>query len=137
PPNEVAQIGVTLAGALAIAHAQGVVHRDVKPHNVMLSADGRITLLDFGVARGAGIDMNTITATGVMVGTPEYMSPEQFQGLRVDPRSDIYSLGVVLYELLAGALPFHGDTPVALGIRHQTELPPPIRPQRPNVPAWL
>jgi serine/threonine-protein kinase len=120
PPHEVAQIGATLASALAIAHAQGVVHRDVKPHNVMLSANGRITLLDFGIARGAGIDMNTITATGVMVGTPEYMSPEQFQGLRVDARSDIYSLGVVLYELLAGALPFRGDTPVALGIRHQT-----------------
>jgi serine/threonine protein kinase len=135
--QEVAQIGVTLAEALAVAHAEGVVHRDMKPHNVMLGPDGKITLLDFGVARGAGIDMNTITATGVMVGTPEYMSPEQFQGIRVDARSDIYALGVVLYELLAGALPFRGDTPVALGIRHQTELPPPIRPQRPNVPAWL
>lgn len=137
PALEVAQIGVTIANALAVAHGVGIIHRDVKPHNVMVGTDGKLTLLDFGVARGAGIDMNTITATGVMVGTPEYMSPEQFQGIRVDPRSDIYSLGVVLYELLAGALPFQADTPVALGIRHQTEIPPAIRPQRPNVPAWI
>lgn len=137
PSSEVAQIGITLASALAAAHDKGVVHRDVKPHNVMLSEDGSIKLLDFGIARGVGIDMNTVTATGVMVGTPEYMSPEQFQGVRVDSRSDLYSLGVVLYELLAGTLPFQGDTPVALGIRHQTSPPPLIRPQRPNVPAWL
>lgn len=137
PPEDVATIGSTIAGALAAAHAQGIVHRDVKPHNVMVRPDGRLTLLDFGIARGAGIDMNTITVTGMMVGTPEYMSPEQFQGIRVDVRSDIYSLGVVLYELTAGVLPFRGDTPVALGIHHQTTPPPPIRPQRPSVPAWL
>lgn len=137
PPAEVAQLGVTLAGALAAAHAQGIVHRDVKPHNIMIGPDGHLTLLDFGIARGAGIDMNTVTATGVMIGTPEYMSPEQFLGVRVDARSDIYSVGVVLYELLTGVLPFQGDTPVTLGIRHQTTLPPPIRTQRPSVPAWL
>jgi serine/threonine protein kinase len=103
----------------------------------MIRDDGRVTLLDFGVARGAGIDMNTITATGVIVGTPEYMPPEQFIGHRVDARSDVYSLGIVLYELLAGAVPFRADTPVALGMQHQAALPPPIRTQRPNVPAWL
>jgi serine/threonine protein kinase len=137
PVVEVAEIGSTLAGALGAAHSYGIVHRDIKPHNVMIGPDGRLTLLDFGIARGAGIEMNTVTATGVMIGTPEYMSPEQFQGLRVDARSDLYSMGVVLYELLTGALPFQGDTPVSLGIRHQTVLPPPIRTQRPNVPAWL
>ena len=136
-PEEVARIGARVAEALGAAHAMGIVHRDIKPHNVMIRRDGRLTLLDFGVARGAGIDMNTITATGVIVGTPEYMAPEQFQGHRVDTRSDVYSLGIVLYELLCGGVPFRADTPVALGIHHQQTLPPPIRTQRPNVPAWL
>jgi len=136
-PDEVARIGADVAAALGAAHAHGVVHRDVKPHNIMIRKDGRVTLLDFGVARGAGIDMHTVTATGVIVGTPEYMPPEQFMGQRVDARSDVYSLGIVLYELLAGGVPFRADTPVALGMEHQNTLPAPIRTQRPNVPAWL
>jgi serine/threonine protein kinase len=103
----------------------------------MFRNDGRVTLLDFGVARGASIDMHTVTGTGVIVGTPEYMPPEQFMGQRVDTRSDVYSLGIVLYELLAGGVPFRADTPVALGMQHQNTLPAPIRTQRPNVPAWL
>ncbi len=127
PPDEVARIGARVAEALGAAHAIGIVHRDVKPHNVMIRSDGRITLLDFGVARGAGIDMHTVTATGVIVGTPEYMPPEQFQGYRVDARSDVYSLGIVLYELLCGAVPFRADTPVALGMQHTAVMPPPIR----------
>jgi serine/threonine protein kinase len=81
--------------------------------------------------------MQTVTSTGVIVGTPEYMAPEQFQGHRVDSRSDVYSLGIVLYELLCGGVPFRSDTPVGLGMQHQQTLPPPIRTQRPNVPAWL
>jgi len=136
-PDEVARIGARIADALGAAHRIGIVHRDVKPHNVMIRRDGRVTLLDFGVARGAGIDMNTVTATGVIVGTPEYMPPEQFAGHRVDARSDVYSLGIVLYELLCGAVPFRADTPVALGMLHQGMFPAPIRTQRPNVPAWL
>ena len=136
-PGEVARIGARVAEALGAAHKIGIVHRDVKPHNVMIRRDGRVTLLDFGVARGAGIDMHTVTATGVIVGTPEYMPPEQFQGYRVDARSDIYSLGIVLYEMLCGAVPFRADTPVALGMLHQGAFPAPIRTQRPNVPAWL
>lgn len=135
--EEVARIGARVAEALGAAHRMGIVHRDVKPHNVMIRIDGRVTLLDFGVARGAGIDMNTVTATGVIVGTPEYMPPEQFQGHRVDARSDVYSLGIVLYELLSGAVPFRADTPVALGMQHMGTMPAPIRSQRPNVPAWL
>ena len=137
PAPEVARIGGRVAEALSVAHKHGVVHRDVKPHNVMIGADGTIKLLDFGIARGAGIDLRTITTSGTMVGTPEYMSPEQFEGSRVDARSDIYSLGVVLYELTAGAPPFKGDTPIALGMMHQSTPPPPIRGERPNVPAWL
>jgi serine/threonine protein kinase len=136
-PEEVARIGAHVAEALGVAHRIGIVHRDVKPHNVMIRRDERVTLLDFGVARGAGIDMNTVTATGVIVGTPEYMPPEQFQGFRVDARSDVYSLGIVLYELLCGAVPFKADTPVALGMQHTGMPPAPIRTQRPNVPAWL
>jgi serine/threonine protein kinase len=136
-PEEAARIGARIAEALGAAHRMGIVHRDVKPHNVMIRRDGRVTLLDFGVARGAGIDMNTVTATGVIVGTPEYMPPEQFQGHRVDARSDLYSLGIVLYELLCGAVPFKADTPVALGMQHTGTMPPPIRAQRPNVPAWF
>jgi serine/threonine protein kinase len=135
--EETARVGGRVADALGAAHAMGIVHRDVKPHNVMIRKDGRVTLLDFGVARGAGIDMNTVTATGVIVGTPEYMPPEQFQGHRVDARSDVYSLGIVLYELLCGAVPFRADTPVALGMQHLGTMPAPIRAQRPNVPAWL
>ena len=136
-PDEVARIGAAVASALGAAHAKGIVHRDVKPHNIMVRKDGSVTLLDFGVARGAGIDMNTITATGMIVGTPDYMAPEQFHGQRVDARSDVYSLGIVLYELLSGDVPFQADTPVALGMAHQYTLPAPIRTQRPNVPAWL
>ncbi|HYI08343.1 MAG TPA: serine/threonine-protein kinase [Thermoanaerobaculia bacterium] len=136
-PADTARVGARIAEALGAAHAIGIVHRDVKPHNVMVRTDGRITLLDFGVARGVGIDMQTITSTGVIVGTPDYMAPEQFQGQRLDARGDIYSLGIVLYELVCGAVPFRGDTPVGLGMQHQQVLPPPIRTQRPNVPAWL
>jgi eukaryotic-like serine/threonine-protein kinase len=137
PPPEVAQVGARLAAALAVAHAHGVVHRDIKPHNVMVCNDGTLKLLDFGIARGKGIDMNTVTTSGVMVGTPEYMSPEQFGAGRVDARSDIYSLGILLYELTSGEVPFGGDTPIALGIKHHTAQPAPIRGSQPNVPAWL
>lgn len=136
-PVDAASLAATIADALAIAHERRIVHRDVKPHNVMLARDGSVKLLDFGVARGIGIDMKTITATGMIVGTPEYMSPEQFSGVRVDGRCDIYSLGVVLFEMLTGKLPFVGDTPVTLAIKHQTEAAPPPRTLRGDIPAWL
>ncbi len=137
PPAEAAAIIARIADALDAAHRHGIVHRDVKPHNVMVSLNGTIYLLDFGVARGAGLDMKTITATGMIVGTPEYMSPEQFMGIRVDRRSDIYSLGVVLFELLTGKLPFTADTPIAIAMKHQTDTAPAPRSLRPEIPAWL
>jgi len=137
PPAEAAAIIARIADALDTAHRHGIVHRDVKPHNVMVSLDGTIYLLDFGVARGSGLDMKTITATGMIVGTPEYMSPEQFMGIRVDRRSDIYSLGVVLFELLTGRLPFTADTPIAMAMKHQTDVPPTPRSLRPEIPSWL
>ncbi|MGK2858721.1 MAG: serine/threonine-protein kinase [Thermoanaerobaculia bacterium] len=136
-PDEAARVCAAVADALDEAHRHGVIHRDVKPHNVMIASDGTVRLLDFGVARGVGIDMKTITATGMIVGTPEYMSPEQFEGHRVDGRSDIYSLGVVLFELLTGRLPFVADTPVALALAHTRDPAPPPRSIRSEIPAWM
>jgi len=137
PAAEAAALGATLADALAAAHAQGVVHRDVKPNNVMIARDGSVRLLDFGLARGAGMDLTTLTRTGTILGTPGYMSPEQFDAHGVDERSDVYSLGVVLFEVLTGRLPFTGQTPIAVALAHKTETPPLPRSLRPGVPAWL
>jgi serine/threonine protein kinase len=130
-------IVTSVADALTKAHERGVIHRDVKPHNIMIDTDGGIHLLDFGLARGVGIDMKTITASGMIVGTPEYMSPEQFEGSRVDARSDIYSLGVVMFQMLTGALPFEGDTPMALALKHTRQVPPDPRSIREDLPPWL
>ena len=137
PVAEAVTIGATLAQALAAAHALGIVHRDVKPNNVMLQSDGAVRLLDFGLARGRGVDMATLTKTGVIVGTPAYMSPEQFQALAVDERSDVYSLGVVLFELLTAKLPFAAPTPMALAMKHIMEPAPSPRSLRPELPVWL
>jgi hypothetical protein len=137
PPAAAAALGATLADALAAAHALGIVHRDVKPNNVMIAADGSVRLLDFGLARGAGIDLTTLTRTGTILGTPGYMSPEQFDTHGVDERSDLYSLGVVLFEVVTGRLPFTGQTPIAVAIGHKTEPPPLPRSIRPGIPAWL
>jgi serine/threonine protein kinase len=137
PAPEAAALGATLAEALAAAHAQGVVHRDVKPNNVMIARDGSVRLLDFGLARGAGMDLTTLTRTGTILGTPGYMSPEQFDAHGVDERSDLYSLGVVLFEVLTGRLPFTGQTPIAVALAHKTETPPLPRALRPAIPAWL
>ncbi len=137
PPAEAAALVATVADALGAAHAAGIVHRDVKPQNVMLARDGSVKLVDFGIARRVGVGGGTITATGVTLGTPEYMSPEQFESARVDARSDVYSLGVVLFELLTGSPPFGGDTPMAVAMKHRNEPPPLVRSLRGEVPAWL
>jgi serine/threonine protein kinase len=136
-PADAAATTARVAAALAAAHALGVVHRDVKPSNIMIGRDGAVKLLDFGLARGVGIDMTTLTRTGTIVGTPSYMSPEQFDTHGVDERSDIYSLGVVLFEMLTGKLPFTGETPVAVAIKHKIEAARPPRALRPDLPAWL
>jgi serine/threonine protein kinase len=137
PPSEAVGLTATVADALAAAHEQGIVHRDVKPSNIMIGTDGSVRLLDFGLARGVGIDMTTLTKTGMVIGTPGYMSPEQFQGDDVDERSDIYSLGVVLFELLTARLPFMAKSPVDIALKHRTEPPPLPRVLQPDVPAWL
>jgi TolB-like protein/predicted Ser/Thr protein kinase len=106
---------------LAEAHRQGVVHRDLKSNNIMIDKEGNVRIMDFGIARS--LETKGITGAGVMIGTPEYMSPEQVEGKEVDQRSDIYSLGVILYEMVTGRVPFEGDTPFTIGMKHKGETP--------------
>jgi serine/threonine protein kinase/Tfp pilus assembly protein PilF len=106
---------------LSEAHSLGVVHRDLKPSNIMIDEDGNARIMDFGIARSA--KEKGITGAGVIIGTPEYMSPEQVDGKEADQRSDIYSLGVVIYEMLTGKLPFEGDTPLSIAVQHRSDKP--------------
>jgi serine/threonine-protein kinase len=122
-PDRAARIAGTVARALASAHDNGLIHRDVKPGNVMLTSDGDVKVMDFGIARAATDD--TLTQTGMVLGTASYLSPEQSRGDPVDHRSDVYSLGCVLYEMLTGRPPFEGDTPVGVAYKHVHEQPDP------------
>jgi beta-lactam-binding protein with PASTA domain/aminoglycoside phosphotransferase (APT) family kinase protein len=130
-PVRAAEIGADIAGALAFAHRNGVIHRDVKPGNVMIA--GLVKVTDFGIAR-AGDPGESLTQTGAVMGTATYFSPEQAQGQNIDPRSDVYSLGVVLYEMVAGRPPFTGDNPVAIAYQHVREEPVPPSHHNPDVP---
>ena len=120
---------------LAEAHRLGVVHRDLKPQNIMIDQDGNARIMDFGIARFA--DAEGMTGSGVMIGTPEYMSPEQAELKDVDTRADIYSLGVVLYEMTSGKVPFEGETPLSVAMKHKTEKPRDVREINPQVPPGL
>jgi serine/threonine protein kinase len=137
PAADAAALAATVADALAAAHLAGIVHRDVKPSNIMIARDGSIRLLDFGIARPTGMDSTTLTKTGTIVGTPAYMSPEQFDSRWIDARSDVYSLGVVLFELLTGRPPFVSDTVIGVAMMHKNDQPRPPRSIRTDVPAWL
>ncbi len=106
---------------LSEAHKMGTVHRDLKPSNIMIDKEGNTRIMDFGIARS--LESKGITGAGVMIGTPEYMSPEQVEGKEVDQRSDIYSLGVILYEMVTGRVPFEGDTPFTIGVKQKSEIP--------------
>ena len=119
PPADAVAVAVDVARALAAAHARGLIHRDIKPGNVMLLPDGGVKVVDFGIARAAGSD--TLTHTGVVLGSTAYLSPEQAGGQPVDERADLYSLGCVLYEMLTGHVPFSADTPIATMYRHVNE----------------
>jgi serine/threonine-protein kinase len=132
PPARAAAIGETIAEALACAHDAAIVHRDLKPRNVMLTAHGQVKVLDFGIAQA--LDRTPVDEP---LGTAEYLSPEQATGRPLDGRSDIYSLGVVLYEMLAGRPPFTGDLALAVMHQHVTEDPPPLTRFRPEAPAAL
>jgi beta-lactam-binding protein with PASTA domain len=134
-PERVAEIGADVCAGLAFAHAHGIVHRDVKPANIMITTAGAVKVTDFGIARAVSGD--TVTQTAMVLGTAQYFSPEQAQSAPVDARSDIYSLGVVLYEMLTRQVPFTGSSPVAIAYKHVKEAP--ILPSRlnPDVPPSL
>jgi Tol biopolymer transport system component/predicted Ser/Thr protein kinase len=120
-PGQAISIVKQVCDGLAEAHRLEVVHRDLKPSNIMIDRDGSVRIMDFGIARS--VKGKGITRAGVMIGTPEYMSPEQVEGKEVDQRSDIYSLGVILYEMVTGRVPFEGDTPFTIGVKHKSEIP--------------
>ena len=136
PPRQIATIGAGVAAALAFAHRHGVVHRDVKPGNVLITPDGDVKVTDFGIARAVNTE-ESLTQTGAVMGTAAYFSPEQAEGKGVDSRSDIYSLGVVLYEMSVGRPPFTGDSPVAVASKHVRDMPALPREVNPAVPAAL
>ncbi|MDQ3874489.1 MAG: serine/threonine protein kinase [Actinomycetota bacterium] len=136
PVQDALVIALDVARALAFAHVRGVVHRDVKPQNVLLDGEGRARVTDFGIARSLNLDVG-VTQTGTVLGTSEYMAPEQAKGERASARSDVYSLGAVLYELLAGDVVFPGESFMAVALRHIGEPPRSILERRPDVPLRL
>jgi eukaryotic-like serine/threonine-protein kinase len=135
-PERAAEITDGVLRALDYSHRNGIVHRDIKPGNVMLTRSGDVKVMDFGIARAVSDSQLTMTQTAQVIGTAQYLSPEQARGERVDARSDLYSTGCLLYELLTGRPPFTGDSPVAIAYQHVKE--PPIPPSQidPEVPPW-
>jgi eukaryotic-like serine/threonine-protein kinase len=134
PPERAIAVAMQVLAGLRYAHEHGVVHRDVKPHNVLVGDDGRIKVTDFGIAHAGDPQM---TEVGSIVGTAQYLSPEQARGRSVGPQTDVYSLGVVLYEMLAGRVPFEGDSSVAIAMQHVSDEAPPLRSLVPQVPESL
>src|ERR1700689_2684454 len=122
-PERTADVGAHVAAALGYAHKHGVIHRDVKPGNVLITDEGQVKVTDFGIARAINTE-ESLTQTGAVMGTATYFSPEQAEGIGVDARTDIYSLGVVLLEMLTGRPPFLGDTPVSVASKHVRDIAP-------------
>jgi serine/threonine-protein kinase len=134
PINVAVDYARQILAALRVAHRQGLVHRDIKPHNVLVDGEGRVKVTDFGIARAGPSQM---TEEGSIIGTAQYLSPEQAQGAPVTPASDLYSVGIVLYELLTGTVPFAGESPVELAMKHLSKVPEPPSHIRPEVPRDL
>jgi len=136
-PATATDLASQLADMLEYVHRHGVVHRDLKPENLLVTPDGRLKLVDFGVALLRGARRLTFQRLSSEVGTPDYMAPEQVQGERGDARTDIYALGVILYEMLTGEVPYHGDSPLAVMSQRVTTDAPLVRRARPDVPPAL
>jgi serine/threonine-protein kinase len=136
PTRRALELAMEIADALAFAHEHGLIHRDVKPQNVLMTPDGDAKVTDFGIARSIDVE-HGVTQTGTVLGTSNYLSPEQACGKPTTPSTDVYSLGVVLYELLTGEVPFPGENFVAVAMKHMNEMPPDLLEQRPDVPLRL
>ncbi len=136
PVRRALELALAVADGLAFAHEHGLVHRDVKPQNVLLSSEGDVKVTDFGIARSLHVEQG-VTQTGTVLGTAEYLAPEQASGRSVSAATDVYSLGVVLWELLAGDAPFVGENFVAVALQHVNEPPPSVRERRPDVSSRL
>jgi serine/threonine protein kinase len=134
--DEVVALGLEVARGLAYAHERGIVHRDVKPQNVLLNGDGHAKVTDFGIARSLDVEKG-VTQTGTVLGTSDYIAPEQASGQVVSRETDVYSLGVVLFELLTGTVPFKGESFVAVALQHVNEPPPSVLERRPDTPPRL
>jgi eukaryotic-like serine/threonine-protein kinase len=135
PPDQALTIAAQTADGLDYAHRRGLIHRDVKPQNVLITPDGHVRIADFGIAKS---HLSTaVTQAGMTFGTADYISPEQAQGMNATPQSDIYSLGVVLFEMLSGHLPYTGDTPMAVALQHIQQPPPSVRRFNPSIPPAL
>src|SRR5881398_106812 len=134
PVRQAVELALAVADGLAFAHEHGLVHRDVKPQNVLLNGDGRAKVTDFGIARSLDVEQG-VTQTGTVLGTSNYIAPEQASGKHVDQHSDVYSLGVVLYEMLSGEVPFPGESFVAVALKHVNEPPPSVLDVRGDIPV--